>query len=185
MIRVTKTTDKLYPLFEWWPCNRATLELSKQAGFYLDSIMYEKKCFKCGLIKDITEFYKHTRMKDGHVNKCNTCNKKDVSENYRVNIDYYKKYDITRNLRPERIADIAKQNKVYKEKWPNIYKAHIAFGNAIRDGKIERQGSCSECSSRIRIQGHHDDYSFPLDVRWLCCKCHHKWHKTNTPLNRV
>ena len=41
-----------------------------------------KKCFKCNLEKPLTEFYKHSKMSDGHVNKCKICNKKDVSENY-------------------------------------------------------------------------------------------------------
>lgn len=30
-----------------------------------------------------------------------------------------------------------------------------------------------------RVHGHHDDYSEPLSVRWLCQKHHHEWHKNN------
>ena len=40
----------------------------------------EKTCFKCGLIKPLTEYYKHKRMGDGHLNKCKDCTKKDVDE---------------------------------------------------------------------------------------------------------
>jgi hypothetical protein len=42
----------------------------------------EKQCFKCKVIKPLTEFYKHLKMKDGTVNKCKDCNKNDVKGNY-------------------------------------------------------------------------------------------------------
>ncbi len=56
--------------------------------------------------------------------------------------------------------------------------AHIAIGNALRDGKLIRQ-TCEVCGERS--QAHHDDYSKPLEVRWLCAKHHADWHKHNTP----
>ena len=51
--------------------------------------------------------------------------------------------------------------------------AHVAVGNAIRDGKLVK-GLCElagdDCSGEV--QAHHDDYSKPLEVRWLCVGHH-------------
>lgn len=37
-----------------------------------------KTCFKCGCTKPLLSFYKHSRMKDGRLNKCSECVVKDV-----------------------------------------------------------------------------------------------------------
>ena len=39
-----------------------------------------KKCFKCGTIKSLNEFYTHKKMGDGHLNKCRECTKRDSNE---------------------------------------------------------------------------------------------------------
>jgi len=43
-----------------------------------------KKCFKCGVEKEVSSFYKHKGMKDGFLNKCKSCCKKEAKE--RVNV---------------------------------------------------------------------------------------------------
>ena len=42
---------------------------------------FMKKCFKCGLEKPISEYYKHKRMADGHLGKCKTCTRQDSKAN--------------------------------------------------------------------------------------------------------
>ncbi len=47
----------------------------------------------------------------------------------------------------------------------------------LRSGKLIRPKSCSQCGSECKPDGHHDDYSKPAEVRWLCCSCHAKAHR--------
>ena len=37
-----------------------------------------KRCFRCQVVKPLSDFYAHAAMKDGHINKCAECTKADV-----------------------------------------------------------------------------------------------------------
>ncbi len=50
---------------------------------------------------------------------------------------------------------------------------------AIKRGDLVNPGVCEQCQSTAYVEGHHDDYSKPLDVRWLCKSCHRLWHVKN------
>lgn len=57
-------------------------------------------------------------------------------------------------------------------------RAHGAVGNAVAKGILEIPSVCSSCGECAdKIEAHHEDYSKPLDVVWLCFKCHRSWHK--------
>jgi len=47
--------------------------------------MTTKICFKCNEDKPLSEYYKHSRMADGHLNKCKICTKKDTKERTEIN----------------------------------------------------------------------------------------------------
>jgi len=156
-----------------------------------------KNCKDCSIAKELHDYYIAPTSPDGHVNRCKECTKAGVRANRANKIEYYRDYDRSRNMSSDRvkarreyiITDAGKDARrkaaiTYRNKFPNSYRAKIKFGNALRANIVERQYSCSKCSSDINVEGHHDDYSKPLEVRWLCSRCHKLWHKTNTPLNR-
>ena len=152
-----------------------------------------KKCFKCSQEKPLSDFYNHKDMADGRVNKCKSCNKKDVQDNYRANIGHYKEYERSRAILPHRVlareeyekteegkASTAKAKRKWAKRNPIKRMASHVVNNAVRDGKIIKPCNCSDCNSEpTRLHGHHDDYAYPLVVRWLCPGCHNKWHKLN------
>lgn len=131
-----------------------------------------KKCFKCDQLKPLSDFYKHSQMADGRLNKCVECTKSDARATRKRRIDYYRAYDRIRGNRqsPEYV-------KEYRRTFPNKYKAHAAVNRAIRAGKLIRD-KCEQCNDSHSF-AHHDDYLKPLDVRWLCPSCHKAWHHEN------
>ncbi len=155
-----------------------------------------KTCFKCGAEKPLTEFYKHSQMSDGHVNKCKECNKQDVRENRAKNVDYYRAYDADRFQNDPKVKE---RHKIYSAtpegkkvlsrssaKWinqnPEARAAHIILGNAVKNGRIEKPVNCSRCGKHEpsrKIHAHHEDYAFPLTVIWLCAQCHVDEHKND------
>jgi len=69
----------------------------------------------------------------------------------------------------------ANKSKEFREQFPDKRKAQWAVTNAIRDGKLVRE-PCLVCKKEF-AEGHHEDYSKPLEVMWLCKSCHYWWHK--------
>lgn len=111
-------------------------------------------------------------MLDGHLNKCKECAKKDVRKNRTENIEHYRLYDRERGSRQD-----YSYVKEYREKYPVKYKAHNMVNNNIRSGNLHRQ-PCEVCGDK-QAHAHHDDYSKPLNVRWLCPAHHSQWHAIN------
>ncbi len=155
--------------------------------------MTEKICSECEDSKPLKDFYINKNSEDGRVKKCRECTKAGVRANRAKNIEYYRKYDRDRSMRPDRVQarqeyQKTKQGleagnrgkKAWDERNPIKKGASTIVGNAIRRGDLLKPDICDECKlTNERIHGHHDDYALPLVVRWLCPGCHSAWHKEN------
>lgn len=51
-------------------------------------------------------------------------------------------------------------------------RAHVVLHRAIKKGIIVRSSVCEKCNEQCKADGHHENYSKPLQVVWLCRKCH-------------
>lgn len=76
--------------------------------------------------------------------------------------------------RDKSYAQAHKLQRVYER------KAVTAVSHAIRDGKLKKE-PCEICGAEP-AEAHHDDYNYPLKVRWLCKDCHAEWHRNNKPI---
>lgn len=131
--------------------------------------MQEKPCRTCRLVKPRSEFYLGGTAAD-----CRACYAARVRERYREKIDERRAYERRRAKDPERREKRKLYAKTAKERDPARRAARTAVGNALRDGRLLRQ-PCEACGA-VRAEAHHDDYARPLDVRWLCFRCHRAHH---------
>ena len=143
------------------------------------------ECKKCLIDKAESEFYKSDKT-------CKPCRREMVRINREKNAEYYRQYDKDRFRNDPRVserhkryqktesgrASVIKSKKKWQEKNPVKRAVHVITGSAIRSGALQKM-PCEVCGSKSRVHAHHDDYSKPLEVRWLCSKHHTEWHELN------
>ena len=154
-----------------------------------------KICRKCGEAKDLSQFYKHGQMEDGHLNFCISCKKSDAGEYRNANLERIKEYDRKRGRtewhkgrskiyreklmagNPEEYKSMRKQTvKKHREKFREKNLARVILNNAVRDGNILKPEHCGICGGKAKLEAHHFDYSKPLEVIWVCDSCHKGIH---------
>lgn len=134
----------------------------------------KKVCKRCGQELPIELFYTHKGMADGHLNICIGCTKKRVMEHREVNLDRIRAYDRIRHQAGASKIARAKYQDWYRTAKENQRQANHAVSNAIRDGKLQKK-PCSICGAEP-AEAHHEDYSDPLNVIWLCTTHHSRLH---------
>lgn len=62
-----------------------------------------------------------------------------------------------------------------REKYPEKWRARALLRYAVKIGTIIKT-PCIICGN-IKTEGHHEDYSKPLEVIWFCVKHHKQYHR--------
>ena len=121
-----------------------------------------KTCTTCGDLKPITEFHRRRMLgPDGRMHECAVCRC--------LRMRAYAKSPHGREKR-RAMAAARRANDDGRE------AARNAVMNAVASGRLVRPSACEECGAAGRVEGHHPDYSKPLEVRWLCDTCHYAVH---------
>ena len=122
--------------------------------------MSTKRCPTCKEIKDVSEFDKNRRNKDGIHSQCKKCKYADMA-----------RYRATEAGR----EDYRKRSKKYKLENRDKLNARKIIEWGIRSGKIIRPDKCQNCGIECRTEAHHHagyDKLNAKNVKWLCKKCH-------------
>jgi hypothetical protein len=196
-----------------------------------------KKCQKCNIEKDSSEFGYDKYKSDGLNAYCKTCIRKrslrqresdpvgvrEYADKYREKnreilrkkawLTYYTDWDkraeqgkqsyqrhkeviAQKRAEKRRTAEEKEKNRQRQRKWreenrtaigmqvsswkkrnPQKAAAHTLVLWAIKSGFIKKQECCEQCGLMAKLEGHHEDYLKPLEVKWLCKSCHSKKHR--------
>ena len=116
-----------------------------------------KVCSICGVEKPWADYHKDRKTKSGYEHRCKECNLKRRKE--------YGQRPESKILAASSMSEYRRKNKA-KVQARNKVHYHIKVGN------MTRPTQCKNCQSVGHVEAHHEDYSKPLDVIWLCKPCH-------------
>lgn len=135
----------------------------------------EKHCPRCGKVSDATP------ARRVHYNYlCRACDVKQVLawRAAKVATGSWKPVGRTPEAEARRYqADRA--DPIKHQRW----KARSLARSAIASGRLIRQ-PCEACGAQT-VEAHHDDYSQPLNVRWLCPTHHREHHAAERAARRI
>jgi len=164
----------------------------------------KKVCKRCRRTLDVAQFYKHSEMKDGYLNFCKDCVKARMKQYREKNHDFVLIKDRIRNRKTDAVKkrrEYAREKKLEnpelynktmasylrksRENNPGKNSARLRLNRAVLSGAIKRPDACSECGKKCKPEAHHEDYSKPLKVIWLCNECHAKTRRIETTATTV
>lgn len=172
---------------EVWPSRAPKWQFCSDACRYaeVDALLTQglKRCSMCASVKSLSEFVAVRAAKTGASAACKPCYNRQSSER-RSRAEYKPtQRALSRRLYwAKRSAGSAPlpPRPIYPQapKDPLRVKARSQVNNAVQSGRLVKPSQCQQCGASGRIDGHHYlGYGRPLDVLWLCTRCHGLEHR--------
>ena len=148
-----------------------------------------KTCCRCGAVKPIEEFRKTKEKRSGYLNRCIACDRVRITEYQRRTRPHGAGSHVATT--PEQILRIREQAKRYyanhskrcnettsKYRQRNVdkTKAYASLKVALAHKTIIKPSVCSLCGIECVPNGHHENYRHPLEIIWVCDRCHTMIH---------
>ena len=145
--------------------------------------MLTKACSCCGIEKQMDAFQVRAASKDGRTASCRECLK--ARDKARYPKERTHRAELHRSYMRTDAGKAAHRRATQRWKvlHPEQRQANVLVSNALRDGRLTRQ-PC-HCCGALEVDGHHPDYSRPLDVIWLCPPHHRQLHEDHEALQET
>jgi hypothetical protein len=148
-------------------------------------------CRKCKNEKPLADYCPSAVRKGDYI--CHACERIRYFERKSANIEHYRSQKKLQMRRLRESPDRQEKELQYSKKYRQTHKeqlaqycstyrknnkqrqsAYLKIYRQLRTGNIQKQ-PCFVCGS-LNSHAHHEDYSKPLDVIWLCPKHHKRLH---------
>lgn len=147
-----------------------------------------KKCAACEKNLDKVHFTKNRSKEDGLSAYCRSCQRdKRIRLGLQKPIGWKRKTENIVEYRKEWTKKNpgyntrAKKNWLKKNRERDLVRQKVKY--AMKTGKLVKR-PCVKCGN-IEVDAHHEDYSKPLDVIWLCKFHHRELHKERKSLGKI
>ena len=75
-----------------------------------------------------------------------------------------------KSIKGKKATKVAATRAYINHKFKFVARAKVSY--AVIKGLLKKPKKCEVCEEIKPLQGHHEDYSKPLEVIWLCTRCH-------------
>lgn len=134
------------------------------------------------MVKLSSDFYKDKHQSSGIHPHCKSCHNERrrmwQQQNRKKLIEYVKK---NKELHPEKYSKLkVERNRKYILANPTRHNVRRLAWFKMKKG-ILVPDSCCVCKTlykkEVKAQMHHNDYSKPLEIIWMCPTHHKAWHR--------